>query len=1155
MTSVVLLIILGVLSGSSHGAGVLPDSLVAIVGNRVIFNTTVTPPPTPFLVITWNVMDVLGTSTNVITSSSVNVTAPAYKDRITLFTHTGSLELRNVTLRDSGDYKVTIIPAGGTQQRGTCRLQIHEPVTNVVLVPSTTDLLESTSSVTMSCSYSTGSGLSFLWLNGSSEITASNRIQFTDGGSKLTIVGVTRFDQGPFKCHVFNIISNGTSNPVNLSISYGPDSIHLATSPSLEYYKKGSNIKMSCSASSRPPAFFQWFHNGEPLTATGPQLRLRNVQENQSGNYSCHASNNKTQKYQTQLSAITIVAPISFVEIKANTTDILEFSGSVSLSCSYTGSSPSFVWLNSSSEVTVSENVKITNGGSVLTIVNVTRYDQGPFRCHVVNPVSNGTSKPVNLSISFGPENMNLTRSPSQEHYDEGSDIILVCSVVSGPPPLFRWFRNGDLLSHTIPKLQLMRIQMHQSGNYSCQAFNNKTLRNQTSAPVAISVRRFLLLFNGAFSVCLLHDKYYELRDAEISNVVIIASTTDVTEFSSSVRLSCSSSGSFPRFAWRNGSAELTVGERVQINDKGDVVTLINVTRYDEGPFRCLVFNNFSNSTSQPVKISINYGPEGIDLKLSPPQEYFARGSNISLSCSAASRPPALFQWFFNGDLLSNTRPVLKLRNVKDNQSGNYSCRAFNKKTQKDQTSQPSSISIQSPVSNVVLTSNITVMFEFHSVTMSCSFSTGSELSFLWSNGSSEVMASERVQFTDGGSKLTIVNVTRFDQGPYRCNLSNGISDGVSRPVHLFIQYGPDSLTIEGPDSVHIGQHTMLHCSIMSVPTASFTWLFNGNAANVHGPVYVIESSRSSDAGKYTCTAQNAITGKSVTGHHELAVLAMCTAQGILPPGPLSGAVSGTVTFTTTLEPPARPFLSVSWTFKGANIITSTSSDIIGSGYEGRITLDRSTGSLVLTQLTIADSGEYLVTITPDGGLQMPVSGATIRGPTTILIEDKHTANVTCEASGSVSSRVWTKDGLPLHPRATHSFSADNSTVSFRPVHSYDHGSYQCRVSNPISAMTAALNLIVNFGPHNMSIMGPSAAPPGHRVTLTCKVYSFPPATFSWLFNDNTTHVNSSSYVIERLDENSEGNYTCTARNAVTRLENSSILHLRGHFALQSFTS
>lgn len=96
----------------------------------------------------------------------------------------------------------------------------------------------------------------------------------------------------------------------------------------------------------------------------------------------------------------------------------------------------------------------------------------------------------------------------------------------------------------------------------------------------------------------------------------------------------------------------------------------------------------------------------------------------------------------------------------------------------------------------------------------------------------------------------------------------------------------------------------------------------------------------------------------------------MGAGDGILPQGPLSGAVGGTVKFTTSLRPTQTPFLSVSWSFKGVNIITSTSVNITDPGHANRITLDRATGSLELRNLVLEDSGEYTVTIIPDGGLQ-----------------------------------------------------------------------------------------------------------------------------------------------------------------------------------------
>uniref|UniRef100_A0A3B3VDU2 Ig-like domain-containing protein n=1 Tax=Poecilia latipinna TaxID=48699 RepID=A0A3B3VDU2_9TELE len=156
-------------------------------------------------------------------------------------------------------------------------------------------------------------------------------------------------------------------------------------------------------------------------------------------------------------------------------------------------------------------------------------------------------------------------------------------------------------------------------------------------------------------------------------------------------------------------------------------LTVINVTRYDDGSYSCHVSNPASSASSDPRHLSVsceffqhydnlflklihllelnsylqhhhicktssvNHVSNNIEnVNLEPPSHKYPEGLKIHLNCSADSRPPATFEWFFNGNVLPDSGPQLELPNFEKNQSGNYSCQAFNSITKRYQTSQVS---------------------------------------------------------------------------------------------------------------------------------------------------------------------------------------------------------------------------------------------------------------------------------------------------------------------------------------------------------------------------------------------------------------------------------------------------------------------------------
>lgn len=102
---------------------------------------------------------------------------------------------------------------------------------------------------------------------------------------------------------------------------------------------------------------------------------------------------------------------------------------------------------------------------------------------------------------------------------------------------------------------------------------------------------------------------------------------------------------------------------------------------------------SFANLITHPFPESLD-GPELVTKTQDPADNVLKKGSNLTLSCSASSSPAAEFIWLFNGAELPQNTATLVLSDLEEKQSGNYSCMAFNSKTQRYVTSDVTTLSV-----------------------------------------------------------------------------------------------------------------------------------------------------------------------------------------------------------------------------------------------------------------------------------------------------------------------------------------------------------------------------------------------------------------------------------------------------------------------------
>ncbi|XP_077051122.1 cell adhesion molecule CEACAM5 [Siphateles boraxobius] len=448
----------------------LNDKTNGVVGKNVTFKTTITS-TMDFLTISWtfnNGRTNVPIITHLPTMDTKNI-EEKYASRVSYNVTTCEVQLRSLVKEDEGEYILNIVTSKGTPRTGQIDLEVLEPVTDVKISSSLLEAVEFNSTVVLTCS-AKGS-FTYKWFNGSVPLVLDGtHMKLNSAGNELIITEVRRTDlKGPIICIAENALESGKSAPFNLTVSYGPEKIVMTQTPTDPFLKKGSNLTLTCSADSDPPAQFNWKVNGVEMFQMA-NITITNLEEKHSGNYSCVANNMKTnRKVVSSVALVTVLEALSGTNISSSTSLLIAGNSTVNLTCSAAaGKAETVEWLKDSKPLTPGDRVTLSADKKSLAIAQVVKEDMGEYKCQLKNKVNKDEAS-YKMVINYGPENVKIQAKKAVK-FEEPIEIS--CSAESVPPSTYAWKLNDTAMNFSRSIYVVAKASAANSGMYTCEAFN-----------------------------------------------------------------------------------------------------------------------------------------------------------------------------------------------------------------------------------------------------------------------------------------------------------------------------------------------------------------------------------------------------------------------------------------------------------------------------------------------------------------------------------------------------------------------------------------------------------------------------------------------------------------------------------------------------------
>ncbi|XP_071607418.1 hemicentin-1 isoform X3 [Heliangelus exortis] len=994
-------------------------------------------------------------------------------------------------------------------------------------------------SLTLECKAAGNPPPLLTWLKDGVPVKASDSLHILSGGKKLEILNAAEADQGQYLC-VATSIAGEQEIKYEVEILVPPfveggdellDYIVILHSP----------FELDCSASGMPSPTITWLKDGQAveqgagrkILLNGQKLLISRAQVSDSGRYKCVAAN-QAGEHEREFD-VTVHVPPTIKSALTSERAVVIYKP-VTLQCIANGiPSPSITWLKDGQPVnTARGNIRLESSGRVLQVVKALLEDAGRYTCVATNAA--GEAQHHTRLHVHEPPTLEDSGKMLNETVVVNNLIHLECRASGIPPPAITWYKDNSPLATAASAtflqrgqvLQIEGAQVSDTGVYKCVAVNTAGMAElsyslQVHVPPSIS------------------------GSSDMVTVVV----------NNQVQLECEARGiPAPILTWlKDGSPVSSLNDGLQVLSGGRVLALSSAHISDTGKYTCVAVNAAGESQRD------------IELRVHVPPDIMGEEQNISvlinqdveLLCQSNAIPPPMLTWLKDGRPLlkkpglsiSEGGSVLKIEGAQVQDTGRYTCEATNV-AGKMEKNYNVNIWVSPSIYGSDDTSQLTVV-EGSLISLICESSGIPPPSLTWKKNGSLLVADilGRARILSGGRQLQISMAEQSDAASYTCVASN-VAGSAKKEYSLQVYIRP---TIQNSGSIHPSQVTVtqgneisLECRAQGIPEPTITWMKDGHPlvsgsdiAILHGGHFLqLRNAHVSDTGRYVCVAAN-VAGLS-DKKYDLSVYVPPNIAGDLQM-PENISVVEKNPFSLVCEASGIPLPSITWLKNGWPVPLNSSVHILSGGR-----------TLRLTHTSVADEGQYTCVVTNAAGEVRKDFALSVLVPPGIVgenkledvkVKERQRVTLTCEATGNpVPQITWLKDGQALAEDEDHRFLSSGSFLQITNAQVADTGRYTCVASNTAGDKSKSYTLNVLVSPTITGADGHGNAEDvtvilNSPVSLVCEAYSYPPATITWLKDDNLVESNRNMRILPggrtlqilNAQEDNAGRYTCIATN------------------------